>query len=80
MYTIYSKPGCVNCDRAKALMTSREIPFTEITVDVGQEKEVGKTYLSVSELRAKFPGASSVPLFEKDGAPVGGYKEFLASV
>jgi glutaredoxin len=31
--TIYTKPFCVYCTRAKALLETRSIPFTEIVCD-----------------------------------------------
>lgn len=36
MITIYSKAGCAYCDQAKALLESKNIPFTEVRVDLDQ--------------------------------------------
>lgn len=37
MYTIYSKEGCVNCERAKALLLSKGIEYEERMAGVDYE-------------------------------------------
>jgi glutaredoxin 3 len=33
MLTVYSKANCPFCDKAKALLTLKRIPFTEVRID-----------------------------------------------
>ena len=33
MVTVYSKNNCPFCDRAKALLESRGVPFTEVNIE-----------------------------------------------
>ena len=33
MITVYSKNNCPYCDRAKALLESKEVPFKEINIE-----------------------------------------------
>ena len=79
MFTVYSKPNCPWCDRAKALLTAKGEAYEEIILDVGQAKVEGKTYVSVAELKAVVPNAQSVPQILHDGILVGGYTD-LAKV
>lgn len=37
MLTVYSKDNCPFCDRAKNLLTLKNIPFTEVRVDQDPE-------------------------------------------
>lgn len=57
MITIYSKKSCTYCDQAKALLTSKNIPFTEIRVD---EDPAAREFI-VSE------GHRTVPQIYQDG-------------
>lgn len=75
MYTVYSKPHCTYCEQAKKLLTSKGLAFEEKIVDVGQSKEDGKTYVSVQELKAVVPTASSVPQILQDGKLIGGFTQ-----
>lgn len=79
MYTVYSKPNCPWCDRAKALLTSKGQAYEEKILDVGQAKDDTKTYVTVQELKAVVPNAQSVPQILHDGILVGGYTD-LAKV
>lgn len=68
--TIYTTPWCPYCARAKALLTSKGVAFTEIDVE-------GKPELRahMSELAG---GRSSVPQIFIDGAAVGGSDDIHA--
>ena len=57
MLTIYSKSNCPFCDQAKALLTSKNIPFEEIRVD---ENITAKEFI-LSQ------GHRTVPQIYKDG-------------
>jgi glutaredoxin len=57
MLTIYSKAQCTYCDQAKALLKSKDIPFTEVRID---EDQSAREFI-VSE------GHRTVPQIYKDG-------------
>jgi glutaredoxin len=64
--TIWSKPNCVWCDRAKDLLTRESIPYIEKVVGVGATKE---------QLLEAVPAARSVPQILIDGVLIGGFQE-----
>lgn len=65
MYTVYTKPHCPYCDRAKNLLESKGIPFEIQTVGVD---------ISVDEILLKFPSMRTVPIIIDDnGELIGGY-------
>lgn len=76
-FTVYSKPKCVYCDRAKTLLTASGLDYSEIIIDIGQDKDPLKTYVSVTELKAKVPGASSVPQIFAGDTHVGGFDSLV---
>jgi glutaredoxin 3 len=71
-YTLYTKQSCSACDSAKSLLQSKGIPYYEITIDVGQEKDPNKSYATVAELLRLVPGARTVPQIFKNGVHLGG--------
>ena len=65
MITVYSKNNCPFCDRAKALLESKNIPFTVIKME---DTPDAKEFLMDQGLR-------SVPQIFKDGVLLpGGYQ------
>ena len=53
--TVYSKPACQFCDKAKALLTQVKIEYTEkvVTKDISLEelfKELGKTVRTIPQI------------------------------
>ena len=65
MITVYSKNNCPFCDRAKALLESKEIPFTVIKME---DEPNAREFLMEQGLR-------SVPQIFKDGVLLpGGYQ------
>ena len=64
--TIWSRPNCIWCDRAKDLLTQKSIPYLEKVVGVGATKE---------QLLEAVPGAHTVPQIFMDGVLVGGFQE-----
>jgi len=82
MFYVYSKPNCAFCDQAKALLSSHELPYQEIMLDVGQPKKDGQQYIQREELFELFPGARTVPqiALRADGQRqvVGGFTELRA--
>ena len=67
MITIYGKPMCPFCDRAKTLCEQRGFNFEYKTLDVDYTKE---------DLLETFPGARSVPQIVVNGLKVGGFNDF----
>lgn len=66
---VYSADWCPFCTRAKALLTSREIPFEEINVD---------RVPGFREKLVEMTGRMTVPQIMVDGEPVGGFDEIAA--
>ncbi len=66
---LYSADWCPFCTRAKALLTSREIPFEEVNVD---------RVPGFREKLVEMSGRRTVPQIFVDGAPVGGYDDLVA--
>jgi glutaredoxin len=64
--TIWSKPNCIWCDRAKDLLTRESIPYIEKVVGVGVTKE---------QLSEAVPNAHTVPQILIDGVLIGGFQE-----
>jgi len=66
---LYSADWCPFCTRAKALLTSREIPFEEVNVD---------RVPGFREKLVEMSGRRTVPQIFVDGASVGGYDDLAA--
>lgn len=65
MITVYSKNNCPFCDRAKALLESKEVPFNVINIE--EQPEHRETLVDM--------GLRSVPQIFKDGVLLpGGYQ------
>jgi glutaredoxin 3 len=75
MFTVFSKPACPYCDKAKALLQLKNLPFKVIHLDVGQPKVDGEEYMSVVDFKAKIPGVSSVPQIFDEDTHVGGFQQ-----
>lgn len=73
MFTIYSKPGCPACDKAKALLQEQNLQYDERVLDVGQPKLPSVDYYTVEELKRRVPGARTVPQIFENDALIGGY-------
>ncbi len=77
MFTIYSKPNCVWCDRAKQLLDSAQLDYEVIELDLGQPRSSFVNYMSVDKFNKKFPGVSTVPYILVN-QPIGGFTELKA--
>jgi len=66
---VYTTDYCPYCDRAKALLKRRDIPFEEIDVSNDSEK---RTWL------VKTTGRRTVPQIFIKGEPIGGSDELHA--
>jgi len=67
MITIYGKPMCPFCDKAKAICEQRGFAYEYKTLGTDYTKE---------ELLETFPGARTVPQIVVGGQKVGGYDQF----
>lgn len=63
---IYSKDACMFCERAKLLLQSKGVPFTEQKLGVHFTREA---------ILEKFPTAQTFPIVVVDGFYIGGFKE-----
>ncbi len=63
---VWSKDDCPYCDRAKALLGSRNIEYEERKIGRGWTRE---------DLLAAVPGARSVPQIIMNDELVGGFQE-----
>ena len=68
--TIYSTRVCAYCMRAKALLTAKQVPYTEIMVD----SEPGKR----AEMELKSGGRRTVPQIFIGDRHVGGFDDLYA--
>lgn len=70
--TLYTKPGCIYCDKAKSYLTNFSIPFTEVDITT----DPGARAFLLSQ------GFKSVPVayqFSSNHRPelVGGHQEIM---
>lgn len=66
---VYSKTYCPYCDRAKALLTAREIPYTEENLD-GKGEEAAALFAKT--------GFRTVPQIFIGDECIGGFQELAA--
>ena len=71
MVTIWGRPSCSFCEKAKQLCEQYEIKYEYILID-GPEK--------LEELRELVPDARTVPQIFWNGNYIGGYSEFMLEV
>jgi len=71
MYTVFTKDNCTFCDQAKALLTTKGIPFSV--------KKLGED-ITRDELLALIPTARTMPQILKDGQLIGGFTELRAQL
>lgn len=74
--TIYGKPGCPNCDKAKMLCMTKGIPFeykqVGIDIDIDQLQEMAQTPVrSVPQIFISADGMTEY---------VGGYNDLIGKV
>jgi glutaredoxin 3 len=67
---IYTKIFCGYCHRAKRLLASKGVDFVEYDITMDNVKR--------DEMRARAPGARTVPQIFIDGAAVGGSDDLAA--
>ena len=67
---IYSKPNCIYCDKAKALVKGLDLNY--------EEKMFGKDFKSVEELyEAVGKQVRTMPQIQIDGQLIGGYNQLV---
>ena len=66
---IYSKSWCPYCAKAKALLTAKDLPFTDI--DITQDLDAQRTMVELS-------GRSTVPQIFFDGEAIGGCDDLVS--
>lgn len=68
MITVYSKPNCSYCTRAKTLLRGQNIDYNEVMLGVDIPLE------SAKEL---FPEARTAPIIVVEGVYIGGYDQLV---
>lgn len=68
MITIYTKPDCNFCNKAKQLLSTKNIPFAEI--------EIGKD-ISKEEILEQYPFIKTVPIILDSSRLIGGYNDLV---
>jgi len=73
MFELYIResPKCTYCELAKEALNKNNLPY-DIHV-VGRD-------LTVSELKEKFPSATTYPIILYDGKGIGGYTELKSMI
>jgi len=59
---IFTGPGCVHCDKAKAILKTNQLPFTEL--DISDPKVM-------QEFRSRLPRTRALPQIFIDGEHLG---------
>lgn len=70
--TIYTKSGCVNCDRAKQLLKSKRLEFTAVDADTHPE--------ILYAMMEQHPEVRQMPQIFIDGQRVGGLAGLQAAL
>lgn len=76
MYKVFSKPACVYCDKAKALLSKLNIPYEEYKLSAsmtGSDSEYTVTIDQMFEMIGK--QVRSMPQIMKDDKLIGGYTD-----
>lgn len=71
MITIYSKPGCGDCIKAKNLMDSKQITYNEVMI--------GRDIL-LEQFTQRYPAVRSVPYITNNNEEIGNYAKLVEYV
>jgi glutaredoxin len=75
-FVVYSKPACVQCDQAKALIKAKGKTYIEKQIDVGQDKKPDADYVELQVLKQKYPNIRMAPVItDIDGNFIGSLPE-----
>ena len=66
---VYSKNYCSYCERAKSLLSSKNVPFEEVNIE--NDPDLMREVMTRSGMR-------TVPQIFVDDEPIGGYQELAA--
>lgn len=68
---VFTKKDCVWCDRAKAILKARNVPYKEF---------VANEDVSVEWIKTAYPQMRTFPIIVMDEIVIGGYTELLEKV
>lgn len=71
MITIYSMKGCLACERAKTLLSSRNIPFEHKVLDEDFSREW---------ILGTFPMMTTFPIILEGRKLIGGYTDLVREI
>lgn len=69
MYEIRSKPGCIYCYRAEALLKAHNLPYKKIRFDSDADKQTMRQN-----------NWKSWPIIHKSGVYIGGYDALMSKL
>lgn len=77
MYTVYGKPNCPYCERAKQLLDSKglEYQYIDVVADAAQFAEMAKLVVSSTG----YPPKTVPQIFSGDGGYVGGFDDLQST-
>jgi glutaredoxin len=79
-YTVYTKEMCPMCDKAKALLTNKEMKFTTIMI-VGDDGITDGTTIRRTDFMEKFPGIRTAPfIIDPNGKYIKSFQELAQSL
>jgi len=61
-FVVYSKPACVQCDQAKALIKAKGKTYIEKQIDVGQDKKPDVEYVELQTLKQQYSNIRMAPV------------------
>lgn len=75
-FVVYSKPACVQCDQAKALIKAKGKTYIEKQIDVGQDKKPDVEYVELQALKQQYSNIRMAPVItDIDGNFIGSLPE-----
>ena len=76
MYKVFSKPACVYCDKAKALLSKLNIPYKEYKLSSGMSGSDGEYTVTIDQMFEMIgKQVRSMPQIMKDDKLIGGYTD-----
>lgn len=66
MITVYTKPNCTYCVRAKSFLLANQLPFTEVVI--GRD-------IMLEQFISRYPNVKTAPFIIIDGEEIGGYDQ-----
>ena len=76
MYKVFSKPACVYCDKAKALLSKLNIPYEEYKLSSGMSGSDGEYTVTIDQMFEMIgKQVRSMPQIMKDDKLIGGYTD-----